>query len=79
MLQRLLGMLMSGQMIFLAVMRGRSAMRVGGEFMEFCSSLVRVIWHSVSIPFSPLHLETSTASKLFNSEQSRHRQRRMPD
>ena len=41
---------MSGQMIFLAVMRGRSAMRVGGEFMEFCSSLVRVIWHNVFCP-----------------------------
>jgi hypothetical protein len=50
MLQRLLGMLMSGLMIFLAVMRGRSAMRVGGEFMEFCSSLVRVIWHNVFCP-----------------------------
>jgi hypothetical protein len=79
MFQGLFGMLVSGLVIFFPMVRGSSSVRVCGEFMEFGSSLVRVIWHSVSIPFSPLHLETSTASKLFNSEQSRHRQRRMPD
>ena len=50
MLQGLLGMLVPGLVIFLAVMRGSSAMSVGGEFMEFCSSLVRVIWHNVFCP-----------------------------
>ena len=50
MLQGLLGMLVPGLVIFLAVVRGRSAMSVGGEFMEFCSSLVRVIWHNVFCP-----------------------------
>jgi hypothetical protein len=79
MFQGLFGMLVSGLVIFFPVVRGSSSVRVCGEFMEFGSSLVRVIWHSVSIPFSPLHLETSTPSKLFNCEQSRHRQRRMPD
>jgi hypothetical protein len=58
MLQRLLGMLMSGLVIFLAVMRGRSAMRVGGEFMEFCSALVRVIWHNASRPGCLTHSRT---------------------
>jgi hypothetical protein len=71
MFQGLFGMLMSGLVIFFPVVRGSSSVRVCGEFMEFGSSLVRVIWHSVSIPFSPLHLETYTASKLFNCEQSR--------
>jgi|SRR5579864_6069209 len=79
MFQRLFGMLVSGLVIFFPVVHGGSSMRVRGEFMEFGSSLVRIIWHSVSIPFSPLHLETYTASKLFNCEQSRHRQRRMTD
>jgi hypothetical protein len=77
--QRLFGMLVSGLVIFFPVVRGSSSVRVCGEFMKFGSSLVRVIWHSASIPFSPLHLETYTASKLFNCEQSCHRQRRMPD
>jgi hypothetical protein len=77
--QRLFGMLVSGLVIFFPVVRGSSSVRVCGEFMKFGSSLVRVIWHSASIPFSPLHLETYTASKLFNCEQSCHRHRRMPD
>ena len=79
MFQRLFGMLMSGLVIFFPVMRGGSTVRVCGEFMEFGSSLVRVIWHSVSIPFSPLHFEPHTAAKLFNCEQPRHRQRHAPD
>jgi hypothetical protein len=57
MFQGLFGMLVSSLVIFFPVVRGRSSVRVCGEFMEFGSSLVRVIWHSVSIPFSPLHLE----------------------
>jgi hypothetical protein len=78
MFQGLFGMLVPGQMIFFPVVRGGSSVRVCGEFMEFGSSLVQVLWHSVSIPFSPLHLETYTASKLFNWGHSRHLQRRMP-
>jgi hypothetical protein len=76
MFQGLFGMLVSGLVILFLVVRGSSSVRVCGEFMEFGSSLVRVIWHSVSIPFSPFHLETYATFKLFNCEQSRHRQRR---
>jgi hypothetical protein len=32
----------------LPVVRGGSPVRVRGEFVEFSSSLVRVIWHNVS-------------------------------
>jgi hypothetical protein len=68
-------MLVTGLVIFFPVVRGSNSVRVCGEFMKFGSSLMRVIWHSVSIPFSPLQLETYTASKLFICEQPRHRQR----
>lgn len=44
-LQRLLRKLVPGQVIFFPVVRGGSAVRVRGEFVEFGSSLVRVIWH----------------------------------
>ena len=44
-LQRLSGMLVPGQVIFFSVVRGGSAVRVRGEFVEFSSSLVRVVWH----------------------------------
>jgi hypothetical protein len=54
--QRLFGMLVSGLMIFFPVVRGCSTVRVCGEFVEFGSSLVRIIWHSVSHPLWPLHL-----------------------
>jgi hypothetical protein len=43
--QCLLGMLVSGLVIFFSVVRGGSTMRVCGEFVEIGSSLVRVIWH----------------------------------
>jgi len=71
MFQRLFGMLVSGLVIFLAVVRGCSTVRVCGEFVVFGSSLVRVIWHSVSYPWSPLHLGTIRFSKLYNKEHSR--------
>jgi hypothetical protein len=45
--QGLSGMLVAGQMIFFAVVCGGSAVRVGSLFVEFSSSLVRVIWHGV--------------------------------
>jgi hypothetical protein len=48
MFQRLFGMLVSSLMIFFPVVhRGRSV-RVCGEFVEFGSFLVGVVWHSVS-------------------------------
>lgn len=45
MLQGLLGKLMSGQMIFFAMVRGGSAVRMGREFVELRSSLVRIVRH----------------------------------
>jgi hypothetical protein len=47
--QGLPGMLVSGQMIFFAVVHGGSAVRVGSLFVELGSSLVRVIWHSIRV------------------------------
>jgi hypothetical protein len=39
-------MLVSGLVIFFPVVRGGSTVRVCGEFVEFGSSLVRVVWQS---------------------------------
>lgn len=50
MFQGLFGMLVSGLMIFFPVVRRGSSVRVCGEFVELGSSLVRLIWHSVSHP-----------------------------
>ncbi len=49
MFQRLFGMLVSGLVIFLGVVCGGGTVRVCGEFVEFGSSLVGVIWHDVSL------------------------------
>jgi hypothetical protein len=54
MFQRLFGMLMSRLVIFFSMAYGGSTVRVCGEFMEFGSSLVRVIWHSLSVLGSTL-------------------------
>ena len=54
MFQGLLGMLVSGLVILFTVVCGGSTVRVCGEFMEFGSSLVRVIWHSLSVLGSTL-------------------------
>jgi hypothetical protein len=70
MLQRLLGMLMSGLVIFFPVVRGGGTMSVCGEFMEFGSSLVRVIWHSVSQPQWAPHAKFFPFSKPSNYGQS---------
>ncbi len=70
MFQRLFGMLVSGLVIFFSVMRGGRTVGVCGEFVVFGSSLVRVAWHSVSYPWSPLHLGTIRFSKLYNKEHS---------
>jgi hypothetical protein len=72
MLQCLLGMLMSGLVIFFAVVRRSNAVCVCGEFVEFGSSLVRVIWHGVSHPQCPMHLRSISFFKLPNYEHSRH-------
>ena len=50
MFQGLLGMLVPGLVIFFPVVCGGCTVRVRGEFVEFGSSLVRVIWHSVPVP-----------------------------
>lgn len=47
MFQCLSGKLVSGLVIFFPVVHGGNAVRVRGEFVEFGSSLVRVIWHCV--------------------------------
>ncbi len=49
MFQGLFGKLVSSLVILFSVVCGGSTVGVGGEFMEFSSSLVRVIWHSVPI------------------------------
>jgi hypothetical protein len=40
-------MLVPGLVIFFPVVCGGGTVRVCGEFVEFGSSLMRVIWHSV--------------------------------
>ena len=47
MFQRLSGMLVSGLVIFFAVVRGGGRVRVRSHFVEFGSSLVRISWHSI--------------------------------
>jgi hypothetical protein len=47
MFKRLFGMLVSGLVIFFPVVHGGGAVGVGSEFMEFGSSLVQVIGHSI--------------------------------
>ena len=71
MFQRLFRMLVSGLMIFFPVVRGGRTVRMGGEFVEFRSSLVRVIWHSVFHPRRPLQLRILLFSELYNLEHSR--------
>jgi hypothetical protein len=43
--QRLLGVFVPGLMIFFSVTYGRGAVRVCGLLVQFCSSLVRIVWH----------------------------------
>jgi hypothetical protein len=49
MFQRLLGIFVSGLVIFLPVVHGGSTVRVCREFMKLGGSLVRVTWHSISL------------------------------
>jgi hypothetical protein len=46
-------------------------MLVCGEFVEFGSSLMRVVWQSVSHPRGQLHLRTISFPNLFNWGHSR--------
>ena len=64
MFQRLPGMLVSGLVIFFPVMHGGSTVRVCGLLVEFGSSLVRVLWHSVFHP--QCHLRIIPLSSLSN-------------
>ncbi|MCU1317875.1 MAG: hypothetical protein JWN63_3197 [Candidatus Acidoferrum typicum] len=50
MFQCLFGMFVSGLVIFFPVVRSGGTVRVCGKFVELGSSLMRVIWHSVSHP-----------------------------
>ncbi len=45
MFHRHAGLLVRGEMIAFAVPRGGDAVRVRGLFVEFCSSLMRIVWH----------------------------------
>jgi hypothetical protein len=47
-LHRLLGVFVSGQMIFFAVMNGGRAVSVCRQFVKLGGSLMGVLWHSVS-------------------------------
>ncbi len=49
MFHRLLGMFVPRLMIFFPVVRGGSAVRVCGKFVEFGGSLVRFIWHRAPV------------------------------
>jgi hypothetical protein len=44
-LHGLLGVFVSGEMIFFSVMHCGSAMGVRGLFVKFSSALMRVVWH----------------------------------
>jgi len=64
MFQGLFGMLMSGQVIFFLVMHCGNTVRVGREFVKLRSPLMRIIGHSDSRPFMPLHPKTIPFSRL---------------
>jgi hypothetical protein len=49
-LQRLLGVLVSGLVVLFSVVHCGSTVRVCREFMKLCSSLVGFSWHSVAPP-----------------------------
>jgi len=67
--QGLLGKLVSGQMILFTMVRGGGTVCVCGEFVEFGSSLVGVVWHGGSL--SSIHLRIIPFSKLSHKGQGR--------
>jgi hypothetical protein len=64
-------MLVSSLMIFFPVVRGGDTVRVCSQFVQFGSSLVRVIWHCVSDSWSPLYPSIFAFSALFSFEHLR--------
>jgi hypothetical protein len=50
---------MAGQVVSLPMGRGGGKVGVLGELMKFGSSLMRIIWHGVSCPRWPIHLEAN--------------------
>jgi hypothetical protein len=65
--QGLLGELVPGQVILFTIVRDGSTVCVWGEFVEFGSSLVGVVWHAVSL--SSTHLRIISFSKLSHKGQ----------
>jgi hypothetical protein len=49
---------MSGLVILFLVVRGGSSVRVCGEFMEFSSFFVRLMWHKVPYPNNRISLKS---------------------
>ncbi len=70
-LQCLFRMLVSGLVLFFPVVYRGSSVRVRGEFVEFGSSQVRVVWHSAFQLCYPLHNKTTAFFRVCNIEQSR--------
>jgi hypothetical protein len=69
--QRLFRMFVSGLVIFFPVVSGGAPVCVCGEFVEFGSSLMRVIWHGVLPSYVTSHHRTILSSALFNWEHPR--------
>ena len=67
MLQGLLGELVPGQVILFTMVCGVGTVCVCGEFVEFGSSLVGVVWHVVFL--SPTHFRIIPFSKLSHKGQ----------
>lgn len=65
--QGLLGKLVSGQVILFTMVSGGGTVCVCGEFVEFGSSLVGVVWHAVFL--SPTQLRIIPFSKLSHKGQ----------
>jgi hypothetical protein len=59
MLQRLLGMLVSGLVVFFSMVYSGSTMRVCSEFVKLGSSLMGFVWHSFAPPLGSLTLSLS--------------------
>ena len=71
MFHRLFRMLVSGLVIFYAVVHGGRTVSVCSRFVEFRGSWLRVIWHSCSRPCLPLDLSSTRSFKLSNYGHSR--------
>jgi hypothetical protein len=56
MFQHLFGVLLSGLVVFFSEVCRSRTVRVCGEFVELGGSLVRVIWHTISLVSSHLRI-----------------------